>query len=341
MTVLNQGNDIGINYYNRVKAHYESVKPIRGARAAQNIRPMYRRERTHECVVAQHRADGEWFGYRLYDTNLVMVSPTGIMEFKHDGWNSTSSSQFINEIGVRFFDRTFVSYKRNNKIWVADRYSYSDATMNGVSKYPIQSGAIQFKFAGGDTMAFRIVPMSAIEEVKPIIDRKKMKEAMAVYMPMINYMATVLKMTGGLLTYEMRDGLMDRYDSLNSWRRTPIYKCTTGDEFTEIQYSRSGLDGDIEKFANVAEHGTPDDWMKVLCVVAQSFDHVTEKVGQVEYEVSWGDSDATKRMTTQYLANITLLVKPTAIRDKFARAVKNSRQDVWTSKVVNHGLQNV
>ena len=131
---------------------------------------------------------------------------------------------------------------------------------------------------------------------------------------------------------------MDRYDSINSWRRTPIYKCTTGDEFTEIQYTRSGLDGYIEKFANVAEHGTPDDWMKVLCCIAQTFEHKTEKVGEVEYEVIWGDGDAAKRMTTQYLANITLLVKPTALRDKFARAVKNSRQDVWTSKVVNHGL---
>lgn len=334
MTVLNQGNDIGINYYNRVKAHYESVKPIRGVRAAQNIRPMHRRERTHECVVAQHRADGEWFGYRLYNTELVMISPTGIMEFKHDGWNSTSSSQFIHDVGWRFFDRAFVSYKRNNKLWVADKYDYSDV---GQKKYPIQSGAIQFKFYVDD-INIRLAPVGVIEEIKPIIDRKAMKEAMAVYMPMINYMATVLKMTGGLLTYEMRDGLMDRYDSVNSWRRTPIYKCTTGDEFTEIQYTRSGLDTNIEAFANVAEHGTPDDWMKVLCAIAQTFEHKTEKVGEVEYEVSWGDSDATKRMTTQYLANITLLVKPTAIRDKFARAVKNSRQDVWTSKVVNHGL---
>jgi hypothetical protein len=334
MTDLNQGNDIGINYYNRVKAHYESVKPIRGVRAAQNIRPMHRRERTHECVVAQHRADGEWFGYRLYNTELVMISPTGIMEFKHNGWNSTSSSQFIHDVGWRFFDRAFVSYKRNNKLWVADKYDYSDV---GQKKYPIQSGAIQFKFYVDD-INIRLAPVGVIEEIKPIIDRKAMKEAMAVYMPMINYMATVLKMTGGLLTYEMRDGLMDRYDSVNSWRRTPIYKCTTGDEFTEIQYTRSGLDTNIEAFANVAEHGTPDDWMKVLCAIAQTFEHKTEKVGEVEYEVSWGDSDATKRMTTQYLANITLLVKPTAIRDKFARAVKNSRQDVWTSKVVNHGL---
>jgi hypothetical protein len=177
--------------------------------------------------------------------------------------------------------------------------------------------------------------------IKPIVDRKKMKEAMAVYKPMLNYMATVLKMTGGLLTHEMRDGLKDRYDGENSWRRTPVYKCSTGDEFGEMQYTRSGLDVYVERFANVAEHGTPDDWMKVLCCIAQTFEHKAEKVGQVEYEVRWGDTDETKRMSTEYLADITLLVKPTAIRDKFARAVKNSRQDVWTSKVVNHGLQNV
>ena len=336
MTDLNQGSDIGITYYNRVKDHYESVKPLRGERASQDIRPMNRRVRTHERVVAQHRADGEWwFGYQLYDTPLVMISPTGIIEFKHDGWNSTATGQFIHLVGYQYFDRAFVCYKRNKKIWVADRYDYSDV---GENKYPIQSGAIQFKFVCDDTMAFRIAPVGVIEEIKPIIDRKKMKEAMAVYMPMINYMATVLKMTGGLLTYEMRDGLMDRYDSVNSWRRTPVYKCTTGDEFIELQYTRSGLDGYIEKFADVAEHGTPDDWMKVLCCIAQTFEHKTEKVGEVEYEVKWGDTDDTKRMTTQYLANITLLVKPTAIRDKFARAVKNSRQDVWTSKVVNHGL---
>ena len=339
MTDLNQGNDIGKNYYNRVKAHYESVKPIRGVRAAQDIRPMYRRVRTHERVVIDNRPDGAWYGYRLYNTDLVMVSPTGIMEFKHDGWNSTATSQFIHEIGYRYFDRTFVCYKRNNKIWIADQYDYSDKTTQ--NRYPIQSAAIQFKFIGGDTMPFRVTPVNVIEEIKPIVDRKKMKEAMAVYKPMLNYMATVLKMTGGLLTHEMRDGLKDRYAHENSWRRTPVYKCTTGDEFEEIQYSRTGLDGIIERFANVAEHGTPDDWMKVLCVIAQTFDHTTEKVGQVEYEVRWGDTDETKRMSTEYLANITLLVKPSALRDKFARAVKNSRQDVWTSKIVNHGLQNV
>lgn len=337
MTDLNQGNDIGKNYYNRVKAHYESVKPIRGVRAAQDIRPMHRRVRTHERVVISNRPDGAWYGYRLYDTDLVMVSPTGIMEFKHDGWNSTATSQFIHEVAWRFFDRAFVSYKRNNKIWVADQYDYSRDDNTAQKKYPIQSGAIQFKFVVVDNLA-RVAPVGAIEEIKPIVDRKKMKEAMAVYKPMLNYMTTVLKMTGGLLTHEMRDGLMDRYAHENSWRRTPIYKCTTGDEFEEIQYSRSGLDGIIEKFANVAEHGTPDDWMKVLCVIAQTFEHKTEKVGQVEYEVKWGDTDETKRMTTQYLADITLLVGPTAIRDKFARAVKNSRQDVWTSKIVNHGL---
>ena len=72
--------------------------------------------------------------------------------------------------------------------------------------------------------------------------------------------------------------------------------------------------------------------------IAQTFEHKTEKVGQVEYEARWDGTDATKLMTTQYLADITLLVSPTAIRDKFARAVKNSRQDVWTTKIVNHGL---
>ena len=335
MTVLNQGSDIGRKYYNQVKAHYDSVKPLRGERASQDIRPMNRRVRTHERVIAQHRADGEWwFGYQLYDTPLVMVSPTGIIEFKHDGWNSTATGQFIHLVGYQYFDRAFVCYKRNKKIWVADRYDYSDV---GENKYPIQSGATQFNFARTDN-GVHIEPLGAIEEIKPIIDRKKMKEAMAVYTPMLNYMTTVLKMTGGLLTYEMRNELKDRYSGENTWRRVPVYKCTTGDEFQEIQYSRSGLDGCIERLANVAEHGTPDDWMKVLCVIAQTFDHKTEKVGQVEYEVRWGDGDESKRMSTEYLANITLLVKPTALRDKFARAVKNSRQDVWTSKVINHGL---
>jgi hypothetical protein len=270
-----------------------------------------------------------------------MVSPTGIVEFKTDGWVSTSTAQFIHEVGFRYFDSTYVSYKRNRKIWIADKFDYSDSRpeIANRKKYPIQTEAIQFKFVVSD-INIRLAPVNVIEEVKPIVDRKKMKEAMAVYKPMINYMATVLKMTGGLLTYEMRDGLMDRYDSENAWRRTPIYKCSTGDEFKEIQYSRSALDenGYIDMFANVAEHGNADDWMKVLCVIAQSFDHKTEQVGQVEYEVKWGDTDETKRMTTQYLADITLLVKPTAVRDKFARAVKNSRQDVWTSKIVNHGL---
>jgi hypothetical protein len=333
MTDFNQGTNIGINYYEQAQAHYNRIKPIRGARASQNIRPMANRGRTWERVVERERDDGVWYGYQLYETDVIMISPTGIIEFFVGSWQSTASAQFIEWVGRAFFRREFTGYKRNNKIWVLDGHSRDG------KPYPIGKDRVQFKVLGTESGRMKLEPVGVIEEIKPVIDRKKMKEAMSIYKPMLNYMSMVLKLTGGLLTHDMRKSLVGRVDNETSWRPDIIYICSTGDEITEMQYGRSFYGDTMQtRIDNIAINGTPDDWMKVLCAVAHTFDHTKETIGHEDCIVKWGTKPEESRASTRPMYDLQLLVKPSAVQDKFARYVKTTREDVWTSKVVNHGL---
>ena len=316
-----KGNGMGINLYNKVKKHYDETKPIRGKRASENIRPLNRRERTWERVVEDVRSDGAWYGYRLYHSDLVMISPTGIIELTTDGYETVSTAQFIDWMGRSYLGYAFNSFKKNNKIWVQIR---------GVD-YPLEGKPTQFAYNEEGLLK----PLKPISREVPVVDRKAMKEVMSVYMPMINYMNAMLRLTSGLLTYDMRKGLSCGMGN-SAYNRDFIYEFSTGHKHEEVQSDyKFSSDEFFEVLTCVAETGDQEDWNKMLCVIGRRFDYERETVGQEEMEYTWGENT---RMVTVYHYNYKLDVKPNSLRDRIARLVKNRTEEVWTSKTVNYGL---
>jgi hypothetical protein len=89
------------------------------------------------------------------------------------------------------------------------------------------------------------------------------------------------------------------------------------------------------KVLDIAKNGTEDDWMKLLCVMFRTFDYSTQTVGSHDMEVTLGTRVHRNRIEHQ---DITLILRPTSLREKMASWVKKMDDSVWTSKIVNHGL---
>lgn len=341
MSHLFKGNSRGLDLYNQVKEHYARVVPIRGKRAGENIRPIYNRTRTWERVVEDVRVkngkEETWYGYRLYETDVVMLSPTGIIEIRIDRWSSTATAQFIDYVGYNYMNSLFNGRKYNNKVWVRGSCSrWGDELFN----YPIQTNKV-IAFQTGtitneDGIETNIIkPIEDIKEEVPVIDRKKMKVAMSPYMPMVNYLNAMVKLTGGLLSYDLRKGMAGRMEG-NSWRELFMYKFSTGVEINSWQYYRhSPNHSEMQTLLAIAQGGTEEDWMKLLFVMSEALQHSKQRVGSHDIEVMYGD---TKHTNTIYHEDITLNIKPTTLREKVAKWVKELDDGVWTSKIVNHGL---
>jgi hypothetical protein len=335
-----KGNDRGVSLYNMTKARYENTVPIRGKRAAENIRPIGYRNRTWERLVEDVRVvkgkEETWYGYRLYETDVVMLSPTGIIEFNTDGWESNSTAQFIHWVGRVFLKQEFGGRKYKNKIWVTNShgaYRHENFEYPIFGKTAFQTGTVE-NDDGYEVNTIK--PLKEIKEKVPVIDRKKMKEAMTPYMPMVNYLNSMVKLTSGLLSYDLRKGMAERIAD-NHWRESYIYKFSVGCELEEWNYYRhNSSETEMMKLLDIAKNGTEDDWMKLLFVMRQTFEYKTEKVGEHMVEVKFGND----QVHTNRIEHIDyrIDVRPTAIREKVAKWVKQMDDSVWTSKIVNHGL---
>jgi hypothetical protein len=228
-------------------------------------------------------------------------------------------------------DAVFRGRKYNNKVWVSTRqgeYPILDKTAFRVGSGELPDFHEGFEF---DT----VVPVKTIVQKVPVIDRKKMKEVMKPYMPMIKYLNAMTKLTGGLISYDLRNNMKER-DGESTWRQSFVYKFSVGCEIAEWVYHRhNASEAEMMKVLDIAENGTEDDWMKLLCVIFRSFDYRAENVGSHEVEVSYGTTVHKNKVDHQ---DIMLVIKPTSLREKVASWVKKINSDVWTDKTVNHGL---
>jgi len=302
MSDYHDSNNRGISYYNAVKAHYDQVVPIRGKRASEDVRPMARRIRTFERVVKDARGDGDWYGYGIHGTNVVMVSSTGIIEFNTGGWASQTTADFIDLVGRKYANYMFRGVKRDSKIWVS--------VNEGM--YPI-IGKEAFKY---DERGIR--PVKPIVVHAPVINRSAMKIAMQPYQACIKYLNTMMKLSGGLISYQLRKDLGE--PSLERYREHEFkFDFSMGYSMPENRYSRTS--GQLDEFVlAVGAKGTEEDWIKMMCALATSFPYAStvhdEALGQLG-----------QRDYTVYLSKGT-------IREVFARLIRKTDSTVWESKEV-------
>jgi hypothetical protein len=228
----------------------------------------------------------------------------------------------------------FSGQKQDNKIWVCGYYG-----SNGLEfRYPIfgktafQTGTVTSE----DGRELNVLmPLQPIVETKQQVDRKKMKEAMTPYMPMVNYLNAMVKLTGGLLSYDMRDSLKDRVED-KTWHQDSIFKFSTGDEVrTYSPYKRGYTQDEAEMLLRIASEGNDEDWMKLLCVIANTFGRELVQVGSHVHTQQIGDQTINNEIRHY---DYHMEVSKSKIRDLVASWVKKMNSDVWKDKTVNHGL---
>lgn len=81
-----------MNIYEYAKQTYESITPLRGKRASQDIRPLGKRTRWWERI----RKVGDSYAYHLYSTDILTINPDGTATFSINGWISNTTADFIN-----------------------------------------------------------------------------------------------------------------------------------------------------------------------------------------------------------------------------------------------------
>ena len=161
--------------YEFFRNRYEDTKPIRGR--AEDVRPLGKRRRDWELLVKDTRADGVWYGARLYRTNVVMYSPDGRIEFRTDGHNTVSTADFMSA------HSPFRATKTRGQVWV----------LRGDQKVPIlHDKVVTFKQEGGD---WKLI--TEIKLTQKVVDRSKSKVVRERIKGFEKYATTMLKLADG------------------------------------------------------------------------------------------------------------------------------------------------
>lgn len=170
MTTLNH-----YHLYEWYKTKYEETKPIRGR--AEDIRPIGQRRRDWERVVKDERADGVWYGAKLYQTEVVMYSPDGRMELRIDDWATPSTADFMTA------HSPFRATKNRGYIWVKLGEQNVPVSKAGVTKFRVQDG--------------KWVLDQEIKLRQKVVDRSKSKQVRDRIRGFVNYANTMLKLSDG------------------------------------------------------------------------------------------------------------------------------------------------
>lgn len=173
--------------YGYFKQKYEETKPIRGR--AVDVRPLGQRRRDWEQVVKSSEPDGDWYGVRLYDTNVVMYHEDGRVRLESGGWVTQSTAYFM------CAHSPFVVNKTKGNLWVE---------VPGVGKVPIIGQDVVTISRVND----KWVMDKQITLTQVVMDRSKTKPIRDKLRGFEKYASTMLKLSDGWVTA----------DTLAKWR---------------------------------------------------------------------------------------------------------------------------
>ena len=199
--------------YEFFRNRYEDTKPIRGR--AEDVRPLGKRRRDWELLVKDTRADGVWYGARLYRTNVVMYSPDGRIEFRTDGHNTVSTADFMSA------HSPFRATKTRGQVWV----------LRGDQKVPIlHDKVVTFKQEGDD---WKLI--TEIKLTQKVVDRSKSKVVRERIKGFEKYATTMLKLADGWV----------RASTTEQWRSLVEQGGSGGYAWKHYRYN-FGFEQDIE-----------------------------------------------------------------------------------------------
>lgn len=310
--------------YEFFRNRYESTKPIRGR--AEDVRPIGKRRRDWELLVKEDRADGVWYGARLYRTNVVMYSPDGQIEFRTDGHTTVSTAEFISA------HSPFRATKTRGQVWV----------LRGDQKVPIlRDKPIAFKQEGGDWKL-----TTEIKLTQKVVDRSKSKAVRERIEGFEKYATTMLKLSDGWVrastTEQWRYLVEDDVAMLAyGWKQyrynfrfeKDIEAILKGYKLSKWQRERGGTEYEaylrnLDAVLEMLSVEDIDTWDRAMYCILEKVDAVQRvEVSSVEYHPYPNDS---------YTARLTLEDRKysvSAIKNFISKLIK--QMDVYTTREVD------
>ena len=309
--------------YEFFRNRYEDTKPIRGR--AEDVRPLGKRRRDWELLVKDTRADGVWYGARLYRTNVVMYSPDGRIEFKTDGHNTVSTADFMSA------HSPFRATKTRGQVWV----------LRGDQKVPIlHDKVVTFKQEDGDWKL-----TTEIKLTQKVVDRSKSKAVRERIKGFEKYATTMLKLADGWVrasTTEQWRSLADQGGSGGyAWKH---YRYNFGFEQNVLlilqghklskwqkQYAHNTYETylrDLEAVLEMLSVEDVDTWDRAMYCILEKVDAIQKvEVNTIEYQ-PYPDETYTSRLTLwdeQYSVS--------AIKNFISKLIK--QMDVYTTREVD------
>lgn len=154
--------------YEKMKAHYESVKPIRGD--VNKTRPFMQRRRKWECMKMADNGDIQLI---CYNTPVLTIHTDDSFSVCHSGWVTPTTSTFIyyvlSQMGWR--ETLGGAYKYKNQLWISQ---WENKKSNWV-RMPVTKEPIRYTF-NPDTQLYHPDTNPVITKTRKRTDKDKWKE---------------------------------------------------------------------------------------------------------------------------------------------------------------------
>lgn len=308
--------------YEFFRNRYEETKPIRGR--ADDVRPIGKRRRDWELLVKDTRADGVWYGARLYRTNVVMYSPDGRIEFRTGGWASVSTADFMSA------HSPFRATKTRGQVWV----------LRGDQKVPIlHDKVVTFKQENGD---WKLI--TEIKLTQKVVDRSKSKVVRERIKGFEKYATTMLKLADGWVrasTAAQWRSLVEEDRGDYKWRQ---YKCDfgfdkgiesilKGDKLSKWQRERGGTAceaylRDLNSLLEILSVEDVDTWDRAMyCILEYTYPIERVEVSALDFQPYPNDSYTVKLTLDDRQYSVSV------IKNFIGKLIK--QMDVYTTREVD------
>lgn len=163
--------------YAKMKAHYESVKPIRGD--VNKTRPFMQRRRKWECMKMADNGDIQII---CYNTPVLTIHPDDSFSVCHGGWVTPTTGIFIHyalrQMGWR--EPLAGSFKHKNQLWLTQWWNGRAVRIEGREDHwkrmPITKEPIRYTFSP-EKYQYHPDTNPVITKTRKRVDKDKWKQA--------------------------------------------------------------------------------------------------------------------------------------------------------------------
>lgn len=240
--------------YKHYQAKYNNTVPIRGR--AEDVRPIGERRRTGECITMKKYPCGQVsYCATLYNTDVVEYHNNGQITLRTNGWQTPSTAEFMHE------HSPFTVWKQDNKLWARV------ATPEGVKAYPIGE-SLTFEMVDGAIGAQFYEPINKVLINKRVVDRAKAKAAREPLQPFLTWCKSFLAMSDGWVMHETRKEVIP-FVKLEGYEHS----------YFDYPHTANKYKGG-ERLLEALSYAEPDDYLKLMCCVLNTADHLRSRVAE-------------------------------------------------------------